>query len=102
MEEMAGQLTMVEPGDWKTEEVPEKVKTRKSGASEWWTRAMSQAWRTKVEPERWTLSEAREGNRPSWRLRDEKSGGFRGMTNHCEAKARSGIMASEGQGEPEG
>lgn len=32
-------------------------------------------------------SEASEGNRPSWRLRDEKSGGFRGMTNHCEAKA---------------
>lgn len=39
---------------------------------------------------------------PSWRLRDEKSGGFKGMTNHCEAKARSGIMTSEGQGENSG
>ncbi len=47
-------------------------------------------------------SEAREGKKPSWRLRGEKPGGFRGMTNHCETKARSGIMTSEGQGETRG
>lgn len=47
-------------------------------------------------------SEAKEGKRPSWRLRDEKSGGFKGMKNHCEVKARSGIMTSEGQGENSG